>query len=208
MKTMKVQCKTSNLEQKKNIFPTEKKICSVNLVFSTTFGCWYGKLLLFSNNKQRLRYKTEIGDYMWEEKESIFTAIKHFRRHMQTQNIPLALFSGQKSDMNATYGHVWVGVLYKQEIWEIVVKDSLPENHAGIPKNIQIIAKSLGIRSISLASQLVEEEERTGLNCIQEGYRVIGDVLDGRSPPYLLNFVTRRYDVFTRKYAICKNSYI
>jgi len=126
---------------KKEPFSNRKEdLFSESGFFFTKDGSWYGKSLLFANNKQRKCYKNEIGEHIWEQKAvSISTAVKHFLHYKKNQNLPLAFFVGQKSEINSSFGHVWIGILLKNENWEILVKGPLPETNAGVPKNIQLI---------------------------------------------------------------------
>jgi len=57
-----------------------------------------------------------------------------------TPDKPVAVFVGQRLDVNEYYGHSWCVILYKDKNeWKIIVKDSRPTVNANIPTNVREI---------------------------------------------------------------------
>jgi hypothetical protein len=170
------------------------------------FFCFprYGRIIRFKNNKDRWNYVADDGNLLWENKAAcVTTATKCLRHYMNTFTLPIAIFVGQKSGIGVKgYGHAWGLILHKnaEDQWNAVIKDSLPANDANVPSLAVSLCYSLGIKTINLVSQLVTEEEKTGLDCIGEAFRVIGDTLDGKYPNAIMPYVVKLYDVKKRKY--------
>jgi hypothetical protein len=169
----------------------------------------YSKLVRFKNNNNRRKYVDEFGKLIWTNKAvSLSSAVKDLR-HLMAQSkkpnsevpLPIGVFIGQGCMLDERrVGHAVCLILSKDEGgWSALMKDCLPQADAKVVSHVVSLCKALGIHHVSLVPQLEDEMDRTGVNCIQEGYRVIGDVLDGKHPDYLLPYVTEVYNVFSRK---------
>jgi len=122
----------------------------------TENGAWFHNLVLFKSNEERLKYKNEVGDLICDRKAcTIGTAVRKLKSYKANFNKPVALFVGQRLDVNEYYGHSWCVILYKDKNeWKIIVEDSRPTVDANIPTNVRELATPLGIRYIDLIAEL------------------------------------------------------
>ena len=148
--------------------------------------------------------ENESGKMIWKGKAcTVATAVlqlKYYRNHFEK---PIAIFVGQRLGINEQYGHAWCLIMFKDsDRWKVLLKDSRCVQFANIPSIVIDIITALSITHIDLVTELPDEQDRVGLDCIGECYRAIADTLDGRFPYHLQKFAPQTFNTKTKKYVL------
>lgn len=125
-----------------------------------------------ANNEDKRFWRSENGSV-----SSIAKAIRMIRGRTSKA---VCVLVGHQIFMK-TYGHAQALVIRTEaDGVRAYVKDCLPIGEANVKMHVYDLLKELKIREVTLVGSLDTEEYVFYTECLREGYKVIGDILDGR----------------------------